>query len=62
MGKGLAPHRIVTRDADNRIVGDEHFANFAEAEPIWPVRCRELSDGLTLTLQHGSREIKRWPR
>ena len=62
MGKGFAPHRIVTRDADGKILRDEHFESFAQAEPVWAERCAAVEAGTTLTLQHGARVSKEWPR
>ena len=62
MAKGFAPHRVVTRDADGKIVRDEHHDSFAQAEPEWRERCGGLENGQTVALQHGARVIKEWPR
>lgn len=61
MGKGFAPHRVVTR-SDGKIIRDERFENFADAEPVWRERCAGLQAGESVTLQHGARVIKEWPK
>ena len=58
MSKGFAPHRVVTRDAAGKIVGDLHFDSFAAAEPVWSATCETLRPGQTVVLQHGARVIK----
>lgn len=61
MGKGFAPTRVVTR-AGGRIIRDEHFDSFADAEPVWRERCAGLQAGEAVTLQHGARVIKQWAK
>ncbi len=55
MGKIHGPHRVVIRNADDKIIGDEEFDHFAAAKPEFDKA--PVPEGCTVTLQHGARVI-----
>lgn len=59
MGKIHVDHRVVIRDAKDRIVSDEHFESFAVAEVVYRRTVASTSRDLEVTLQHGARVVFR---
>ena len=59
MGKIHVDHRVVIRNAEDRIVSDEHFESFAAAEPHYRQAVASTSRDLEVTLQHGARVVFR---
>lgn len=57
MGKLFVAHRIVVRDAQDRIVSEEPFDDFVQAMARYPEIV--LSPGEEVALQHGARIIKK---
>lgn len=59
VGKIHVDHRVVIRDAEQRIVSDDHYESFAVAEPNYRQAVASTSRNLEVTLQHGARVVFR---
>lgn len=57
--KATVDHRVVIRNAKDRIVSDEHFESFAVAEVVYRQAVASTSRNLEVTLQHGARVVFR---
>tara|TARA_R110002020_G_scaffold350445_9_gene563886 strand:+ start:5841 stop:6029 length:189 start_codon:yes stop_codon:yes gene_type:complete len=59
MGKIHVDHRLIWRNAQDRIVREETFASFALGKPEFDKAAENVEPGMLLTFQHGARIIFR---